>query len=73
MQTVALYKYERENGGLTVSPIKPDNITYTIGYRLLADEDKAITNGTTITTCADVDSAEGWSDCELPEETDIEN
>lgn len=73
MQIVTLYKYERENGGLTVSPIKPDNTTYTIGYRLLADDGKAITDGTATVICVDVDSVEGWSDCELSEETDIED
>ena len=31
MQTIALYKYQREDGGVTVSPIKPD-VEYTEMY-----------------------------------------
>lgn len=67
MRIVNLYRYEREPGKITVSPIEPE-ITYTIAYRLIADEGKAITNGDVITGCVDVNSAEGWADCDLPEE-----
>ena len=66
MQTIALYKYRREDGGVTVSPIKPD-VEYTEMYRLVADEGKVLTNGETLTTCADVESADGWSEIDVPE------
>ena len=67
MQTIALYKYQREDGGVTVSPIKPD-VEYAEMYRLVADESKALTNGIITTPCVDVESIEGWSEIDAPEE-----
>ena len=53
MTIVNLYRYQRADGGYTVSPVKPeDGIEYVQRYRLIADDDKAITNGTIITSCA---------------------
>ena len=37
MQIINLYKYTREDGGVTVSPIKPD-CEYTDMVRLVADD-----------------------------------
>ena len=49
MRIVNLYRYEREPGKITTSPVKPnDGIDYTIIYRLIADEGMAITDGTSI-------------------------
>ena len=63
MRIIPLYRYTRPDGGVTVSPIKPDE-PYTELCRLIADEGMAITNGVIITDCIDVDSADGWIDCE---------
>ena len=63
MSIIPLYRYTRPNGGVTVSPIKTD-AEYTELCRLIADEGMAITNGVIITDCIDVDSADGWIDCE---------
>ena len=63
MRIIPLYRYTRPDGGVTVSPIKPD-AEYTELCRLVADEGMAITNGVIITDCIDVDSADGWIDCE---------
>lgn len=63
MRIIPLYRYTRPDGGVTVSPIKPD-AEYTELCRLIADEGMAITNGVIITDCIDVDSADGWIDCE---------
>ena len=65
MQTIKLYKYNRADGGVTVSPIKPDT-EYTEMYRLVADEGKVLVNGEVTTTCTDVASAEGWSEIDEP-------
>ena len=65
MQIIPLYKYEREDGGITVSPIKPD-CEYTEKYRLVADEGKVLTNGEIITSCTDVESTEGWNEIDEP-------
>lgn len=73
MRIVDLYRYEREPGKITTSPVKPDdNIDYSITYRLIADEGMAITNGSSIVESVDTNSSEGWTDCELPEELTIE-
>ena len=73
MQIVDLYRYEREPGKITTSPVKPDdNIDYSIIYRLIADEGMAITDGSSIVVCVDTNSSEGWTDCDLPEEPAIE-
>lgn len=32
-----LYRYKRADGGVTISPIKPDNTDYEITHRLIAD------------------------------------
>lgn len=67
MQRIPLYKYERPDGGTTVSPAKPD-CEYTEMYRLVADEGKTLTNGEIITSCIDVESTEGWSEIDEPKE-----
>ena len=72
MQVIALYKYIRADGGVTVSPVMPD-CEYTEMYRLVADEGKVLTqDGVDTTTCIDVESVEGWYEVDAPnEETDI--
>lgn len=73
MQIVDLYRYEREPGKITTSPVKPeDNVDYSVIYRLIADEGMAITDGSSIVECVDTNSSEGWTDCDLPEELTIE-
>ena len=70
MQIINLYKYERADGGITVSPNKPD-VEYTEMYRLVADEGKVITNdGEYLTSCADVESTDGWYEVDEPVETE---
>ena len=70
MQVIALYKYIRVDGGVTVSPIKPD-CEYTEMYRLVADEGKVLTqDGVDTTICVDVESVEGWYEVDAPEEDD---
>ena len=66
MQSIKLYKYVRENGGITVSPKKPDG-EYTEMVRLVADEGKLLTNGEIETSCIDTDTAEGWIEIDNPD------
>lgn len=65
MQIINLYKYIRDDGGITVSPVKP-NIEYTEMFRLIADEGKELMNGDIRTSCIDVESIEGWSEIDAP-------
>lgn len=69
-----LYKYQRKDDGYDISPIKPEEgIEYTLMYRLIASEGKALTNdGETLYSCIDVESKEGWYEVDSPEpENDI--
>lgn len=68
MQVITLYKFQRADGGVTISPAKP-NCEYTEAVRLIADEGKALTkDGENLTTCVDTDTAEGWYEVDAPEE-----
>lgn len=68
MQVIKLYKYKRDNGGTTVSPVQPD-CEYTEMARLIADEGKALTlDGENLTFCVDVDTADGWREVDAPAE-----
>ena len=67
MEKITLYRYEREDGGLTVSPVKPE-CEYTEMYRLIADEGMELVKGDIHTCCIDTDDVEGWEEVELPEE-----
>ena len=69
MTVITLYRYERTDGGITVSPNKPD-CEYTERYRLIADEGKAITNGEIITSCIDVEGVDGWREIDAPTTTE---
>ena len=67
MQTVTLYKYQRADGGTTISPVKPD-CEYTEMVRLVADEGKVLTrDGENFTSCIDTDTAEGWYEVDDPD------
>lgn len=69
MQTITLYRYARPDGGISTSPVKPpDGTSYDLRYRLIADDGKALTDGTTVTACADVSSADGWMEINDPGE-----
>lgn len=60
MRIINLYKYSREDGGITTSPIKPET-EYTEMVRLIADEGKDLTkDGENTTPCVDTDSTDGW-------------
>lgn len=68
MQTITLYKYQRADGGTTVSTSKP-NCDYTEMYRLVADEGKALTkDGVGLYPCVDTDTVDGWYEVDAPEE-----
>ena len=71
MEIRTLYRYEREPGKITVSTEIPD-AEYTELYRLIADEGKILTNGETEAYCIDVDSTDGWTEVDAPEEEKIE-
>ena len=67
MKIKPLYRFLREDGGVTESPDKPKGADYTTRYRLIASDGKLLTDGTMETYCIDVDSADGWSEIDDPE------
>lgn len=69
MQTIALYKYIREDGGTTVSTSMPD-CEYTQLARLVADEGKTLTNGEQFTSCVDTDAPGMWREVVAEENAD---
>ena len=68
MKIKLLHRFLHEDGGVIESPDKPDRENYTIRFRLIASDGKLLTDGTTETFCIDVDSADGWSEIDDPEE-----
>lgn len=72
MQIKNLYKYERLEGGETVSPIKPD-VPYTLMYRVIADEGMLVTrNGIDTYPCIDTYDNDGWYEVEDTERMDAD-
>lgn len=67
MKVIPLYKFIRPDGGVTVSPIKPEG-EYSEMLRLVADEGMILKNGEVETTCTDVLSTDNWEEIEAPEE-----
>ena len=65
MQVKRLYRYARPDGGITDSITRP-NCEYIDRVRIIADDGKALTNGETVTTCVDTDTAEGWWEIDAP-------
>lgn len=71
MKIETLYRYERNSGEITVSPQKPEDKEYTEMYRLIAGDGMILANGEIQTPCIDVDSAEGWTEIDKPEEEEV--
>lgn len=70
MRIIPLYKYMRPNGGITVSPTRPDT-PFEPMYRLVADAGMTLTDGKTIINCVDVASTEDWREVEAPAAPDV--
>lgn len=64
MQKIILYRFNRPDGGVSVSPVKPDG-DYTELFRLVADEGMVLTNGETVTSCTDTENIGAWA--EIPD------
>lgn len=63
MQTRMLYRYVRSDGGITVSPTKPDAESDTM-IRLVADEGMILTDGISYTYCVDLSDVTSWYEVE---------
>ena len=70
MQTITLYRYTRTDGGVTTSPVQPDVGDFSVKYRLIAEDGKALTDGATVAGCVDVDSPDRWTEIDAPDDWD---
>lgn len=71
MKVIALYKYQRADGGTTVTPNKPDGDHEAAGVRIIADDGMCVTkDGVDLRKVADDDTAAGWTEVADPEETE---
>lgn len=61
MQKINLYRYLRPDGGVTVSPEKPEG-AFTQLTRLVAEEGRMLTDGTREADCVDTDCPEIWEE-----------
>lgn len=69
MTIIPIYRYIREDGGVTVSPDKPQGECTEI-VRIIADEDKLITkDGVNMFSCIDTDNADGWQEVEYSDKS----
>lgn len=69
MKTKVLYKYTRDDGGITVSINKPE-CEYTELVRIIAENGKRITkDGENLYIVIDQDTIEGWYEVSAPEES----
>lgn len=63
MQKITLYRYIRPDGGVTVSPVKPD-CGCTQMVRLVAEDGMMLTDGTINTVCVDTANPSVWEEVE---------
>ena len=63
-----LYRVQRADGGIDVTPNKPDGQPYTETYRLIADDGKVLTDGVNEFICIDTDYPNLYSEVEATEE-----
>ena len=73
MITKTLYRVQREDGGIDVTPNKPtDNTPYTETYRLIADEGMDITDGVNRYGCIDTDEPSKYYEITTEEKERLE-
>lgn len=72
MKLNTLYRYKREDGGISVSPNKPD-CEYNELVRIVADQGKLVTqDGENLFFVIDADNANGWYEVDAPETSEEE-
>ena len=69
MKIVELYKYENDDGSISISPEnRPGGINIEYKYRLIADEGKVITGGENTFYCIDTEDVGQFFEIEKPKE-----
>ena len=62
MEKRILYRVERADGGVDVTPNQPTEQPYTETYRLIADEGKVLTDGENTFVCIDTDYPDNYTE-----------
>lgn len=62
MEVRTLYRVTRFDGGITITPNKPDDDNYTETYRLIADEGMILTDGENEYLVVDTDEPNKFSE-----------
>lgn len=60
MKTVTLYRTKRTDGGIDVTPNKPNSDDYTETFRLIANDGKVLTDGVNYYNCVDTDNPDSF-------------
>lgn len=61
MRKFPVYRYTRPDGGVSISPVKPD-AEYSELTRLIAEEGRTLTDGVTEASCVDTDNPDVWEE-----------
>ena len=59
MQIVKLYRIQREHGGVTITPNKPNEYESEL-FRIVADEGMELVKEDIHASCIDTESLDGW-------------
>lgn len=62
MEIKTLYRVTRTDGGIDVTPNKPNHDNYTETFRLIADEGMVLTDGENTYTCVDTDEPSKYTE-----------
>lgn len=68
MITKTLYRVTRSDGGVSVTPTKPNHDSFTETYRVIADDGMILTDGENTYTCVDTDKPNKYT--EISESSD---
>ena len=69
MKKIILYRCTRPDGGVTVSPAKPD-CEYEALCRLIADDGMELSNGTDTAMCVDTDTPDDWHEVQAMDDAE---
>lgn len=72
MQKIDLYRYETESG-IIITPEQKSEKDVVYCYRLIADDEKILTNGVEETICVDTHNPDEWTETSMSDEATAED
>ena len=73
MKIIGLYRYTNSDGSISITPEKRAETDIEYQYRLIADEDKLITDGEKTFYCIDTANVEQFSEIDKPNDGEAVN